>query len=79
MVAGICVKTKNRDGKKVFVNLCKISEIPPPIKISEEELIKIIESEGENICSFISCSKHAENTSDSLKAVLKHVENMFDS
>lgn len=42
---GMCVKTKNVAGQKVFVNLCKIQEIPPARPISEERLQEIILSE----------------------------------
>ena len=42
---GLCVKTKNLDGVKVFINLCKILEIPPPPPLSEEKLQDIIANE----------------------------------
>jgi hypothetical protein len=43
--AGMCVKTKNIAGEKVFVNICKIQEIPPAPPLSEEKLQEIILSE----------------------------------
>jgi len=42
---GLCVKTKNVAGRKVFLNLCKVSEIPLPPPITEEKLAKIIAEE----------------------------------
>ena len=42
---GLCVKTKNAVGTKFFINICKLSEIPPPPPIDESELAKMIESE----------------------------------
>ena len=39
---GMCVKTKNLTDEKVFVNVCKINEIPPARPISEEQLQKVI-------------------------------------
>jgi len=43
--AGMCVKTKNFEGKKFFINVCKIQAIPPAKPISEENLQLIIASE----------------------------------
>jgi len=42
---GICIKTKNSNGSKYFINLCKLSEIPPPPPITEDELTKMISEE----------------------------------
>jgi len=42
---GLCVKTKNIDGHKVFINVCKIQEIPPPPPLSEAKLKEIIANE----------------------------------
>lgn len=42
---GLCVKTKNIEGQKVFVNVCKVEAIPPAKPISEEALQAIIVSE----------------------------------
>ena len=42
---GLCVKTKNAGGSKFFINICKLTEIPPPPPIDESELAKMIESE----------------------------------
>lgn len=39
---GLCIKTKNVKNEKVFINLCKIQEIPPPPPLSEQELCDII-------------------------------------
>lgn len=43
--SGMCVKTKNFEGKKFFINVCKIQAIPPAKPISEENLQSIIASE----------------------------------
>jgi len=45
---GMCVKTKNVNSEKVFINLCKILEIPPAPPLSEEKLKEIIASEDYN-------------------------------
>ena len=42
---GMCVKTRNLAGEKVFVNVCKINEIPPARPITEEQLKSIIAAE----------------------------------
>jgi len=42
---GICIKTKNNAGSKFFINLCKLSEIPPPPPMEEAELTKMIATE----------------------------------
>jgi len=42
---GLCVKTKDIDGTKFFINLCKLTEIPPPPPIEESELTRMIETE----------------------------------
>lgn len=43
---GMCVKTTNLAGDKVFVNVCKINEIPPARPISEEQLQNIVAEEN---------------------------------
>lgn len=45
---GLCVKTKNMEGIKVFVNVCKIEAIPPAKPITEEALQSIIAAEDYN-------------------------------
>ncbi|KAF6207863.1 hypothetical protein GE061_016312 [Apolygus lucorum] len=42
---GFCVKTRTLEGDKVFINICYTDEIPSPRDISDEELIKILESD----------------------------------
>lgn len=42
---GFCVKTKNLAGHKVFLNVCKIGQIPPAKPITEEQLQKLIAEE----------------------------------
>jgi len=39
---GICIKTTNISGAKVFINFCKLSEVPPPLPITEDRLKEII-------------------------------------
>jgi len=46
---GMCVKTKNIAGDKVFLNFCKIHAIPPAKPISENALQDIIANENYNI------------------------------
>lgn len=43
--AGMCVKSKNVQEQKFFINFCKINAIPPARPISEEALQAIIASE----------------------------------
>ena len=45
---GLCVKTKNLEGIKVFINVCKIEAIPPAKPITEEALQSIIVAEDYN-------------------------------
>ena len=45
---GLCVKTKNVQGTKVFINVCKIEAIPPAKPITEEALQAIILSDDYN-------------------------------
>ena len=42
---GLCVKAKNKDGTKFFINICKLPEIPSPPPIEEAELAKVISDE----------------------------------
>ncbi|XP_064616124.1 PIH1 domain-containing protein 1-like [Liolophura sinensis] len=42
---GFCIKTKNDKGEKVFVNVCHASNVPEPKDLTDEELIKVLESE----------------------------------
>ena len=42
---GLCVKAKNKDGTKFFINICKLAEIPSPPPIEESELAKVISEE----------------------------------
>jgi len=42
---GFCIKTRDGKGRKVFINICKSRELPPPKDISKNELIAILESE----------------------------------
>ncbi|XP_065919854.1 PIH1 domain-containing protein 1-like [Dysidea avara] len=42
---GFCLKTKMSNDEKVFINVCHSEELPEPPDISDEELIKITESQ----------------------------------
>ncbi|XP_069765202.1 PIH1 domain-containing protein 1 isoform X2 [Narcine bancroftii] len=42
---GFCVKTRTKSNEKVFVNVCKSDQIPPPPDLSEEDLVTLLESE----------------------------------
>ncbi|XP_072348026.1 PIH1 domain-containing protein 1-like [Scyliorhinus torazame] len=42
---GFCVKTKMKNGEKVFINVCKADQIPPPPDLSEEGLVTLLESD----------------------------------
>ncbi|CAN7994395.1 unnamed protein product [Ixodes pacificus] len=42
---GFCIKLRDTDGSKLFINVCHTPELPEPREISEEELIQILESE----------------------------------
>jgi len=41
-IPGICVKSKKANGEKVFINICKHTEIPAPIEAMTEERLKTI-------------------------------------
>ncbi|XP_071827587.1 PIH1 domain-containing protein 1-like isoform X2 [Apostichopus japonicus] len=42
---GVCVKTKDNKGEKIFVNICKTSQMPSPKDITEEELVQLLDDE----------------------------------
>ncbi|XP_041033686.1 PIH1 domain-containing protein 1 isoform X1 [Carcharodon carcharias] len=42
---GFCVKTKTKNSGKVFINVCKSDQIPPPPDLSEESLVALLESD----------------------------------
>ncbi|XP_072165500.1 PIH1 domain-containing protein 1-like [Diadema setosum] len=41
---GVCIKTKDNTGGKVFINLCHTSEMPAPKDINDAELLELLES-----------------------------------
>ena len=45
---GLCVKTKNVQSTKFFINVCKVEAIPPAKPITEEALQAIIASDDYN-------------------------------
>ncbi|XP_038639392.1 PIH1 domain-containing protein 1 [Scyliorhinus canicula] len=42
---GFCVKTKMKSSEKIFINVCKSDQIPPPPDLSEEGLVTLLESD----------------------------------
>ncbi|XP_048377115.2 PIH1 domain-containing protein 1 [Stegostoma tigrinum] len=42
---GFCVKTKTKINEKVFVNVCKSDQIPPPPDLTEDGLVSLLESD----------------------------------
>lgn len=43
---GMCVKTSSvSDKQKVFLNICQSQAVPPPPHLSQEALVKLLESE----------------------------------
>lgn len=46
LIAGMCVKTRDDQKKKVFINVCTSDAIPAPEDISDRELITILESDA---------------------------------
>ncbi|XP_050393907.1 PIH1 domain-containing protein 1 isoform X2 [Patella vulgata] len=42
---GFCLKTKNKKGEKFFINICKSENVPKPDDLSDDELIKLLESD----------------------------------
>ena len=42
---GLCVKTKNQAGQKFFLNLCRLTEVPSPAPMTEQELERMIGEE----------------------------------
>ena len=43
--SGLCAKTADSKGNKIFVNICVIDEIPEPKELTEEELMELWQSE----------------------------------
>ncbi|XP_063798947.1 PIH1 domain-containing protein 1 [Pseudophryne corroboree] len=42
---GFCIKTRTSKNAKIFINICKSSQIPAPPDLSEQELVTILESD----------------------------------
>ncbi|BFZ25350.1 hypothetical protein BsWGS_28389 [Bradybaena similaris] len=42
---GFCMKTRTDTGEKVFINICQSGDVPEPKDISDDELLKVLESE----------------------------------
>lgn len=43
---GFCIKTNSSEGK-VFINICHSPSIPPPVDVTEEELLQMLEEEDQ--------------------------------
>ncbi|GAB1606907.1 PIH1 domain-containing protein 1-like [Argonauta hians] len=42
---GLCIKVKDEDNKKVFINLCQADNVPQPEEITDEKLMELLQSE----------------------------------
>ncbi|CAJ0929529.1 unnamed protein product [Ranitomeya imitator] len=42
---GFCIKTRTSKNAKIFINICKSSQIPAPPELTEPELVSILESD----------------------------------
>lgn len=42
---GFCLKTKDANGKKAFINVCHVENVPAPKEMTDEELLKLLDSE----------------------------------
>ncbi|XP_063435220.1 PIH1 domain-containing protein 1-like [Mytilus trossulus] len=42
---GFCVKTKNDSGQKIFINVCHCDNVPQPRDITEDDLLKLLDSD----------------------------------
>ncbi|XP_078000414.1 PIH1 domain-containing protein 1-like [Glandiceps talaboti] len=42
---GFCLKTKNGDGEKVFINICQSPQIPAPQEVSEAQLTVLLDAD----------------------------------
>ncbi|KAG8434147.1 hypothetical protein GDO86_012499 [Hymenochirus boettgeri] len=42
---GFCIKTRTAENTKIFINICKTTDIPAPPDLSEAELVNILESD----------------------------------
>lgn len=49
---GFCLKTKTSTNEKIFLNICKSTEINPPKDISEEDLLKLIDQQDNENAAF---------------------------
>lgn len=47
---GFCVKSHEKNGKKVFINFCQTDKIPAPKDITESELVELLDTD--EICDF---------------------------
>ncbi|XP_041502253.1 PIH1 domain-containing protein 1-like [Microtus oregoni] len=41
---GFCIKTNSSEGK-VFINICHSPSIPPPVDVTEDELLQMLEED----------------------------------
>uniref|UniRef100_A0A4W3ILZ8 PIH1 domain-containing protein 1 n=1 Tax=Callorhinchus milii TaxID=7868 RepID=A0A4W3ILZ8_CALMI len=42
---GFCVKSKTAQNEKIFINVCRSEQVPPPPELSEEKLVALLESD----------------------------------
>lgn len=42
---GFCIKTKDDKNEKIFLNICHAENVPEPKELSEDDLLKLLESE----------------------------------
>ncbi|XP_014769704.1 PIH1 domain-containing protein 1 [Octopus bimaculoides] len=42
---GFCIKVKDEENKKVFINICQADNVPKPEEISDEKLMELLDSE----------------------------------
>ncbi|XP_021354061.1 PIH1 domain-containing protein 1-like [Mizuhopecten yessoensis] len=42
---GFCLKTKDAEGKKAFINVCHADNVPAPKDMTDDELLKLLDSE----------------------------------
>ncbi|KAH9525176.1 PIH1 domain-containing protein 1 [Bulinus truncatus] len=42
---GMCMKTRTVNGEKVFINICYSENVPEPKDLTDDELLKVLESE----------------------------------
>jgi len=49
---GLCLKTKDKTGNKLFINFCHSTELPPPKDLDEDELSEILTNSDEETVNY---------------------------